>query len=217
MPEQELSQDPARIHANAELATEQAPADHCTPSLRLRGARRTTTLRDDDHLDSTASPNHENGLTPDEQMWVRCLGVQMKGIRIRPEKEGLRAALFDLEADVMDVVWSNGWEQFGVPDVHQALARSRSIAYTTVMTTVARLHDKGLLKRFKDGRRYTYSPCFNRVEFSEAMARELLGSLTEVGHQQALALLVDQVADSDAEELDRLEALIKKRKRELGR
>jgi len=37
-----------------------------------------------------------------------------------------------------------------------------------------------------------------------------------LGHEQAIALLVDQVADSDAEELGKLEALIRKRKKELG-
>ena len=67
----------------------------------------------------------------------------MKGIRFRPEKEGLRAALFDLEADIMEVVWTKGWKEFAVADVHRELERERDIAYTTVMTTVGRLHGKG--------------------------------------------------------------------------
>jgi predicted transcriptional regulator len=140
----------------------------------------------------------------------------MKGIRFRPEQAGLRAALFDLEADIMDVVWSKGWQDFSVADVQRELEREREIAYTTVMTTVTRLHDKGLLERERDGKRYVYRPVMSRDKFTETMARELLGSLSGLGHEQALALLVDQVADSDAKELRRLEALIAKRKRELG-
>lgn len=140
----------------------------------------------------------------------------MKGIRFRPEQEGLRAALFDLEADIMEVVWSKGWKEFAVADVQREMERERDIAYTTVMTTVGRLHEKGLLGRARDGRRYVYRPRMTRDEFTELMARELLGSLTGLGHKQALALLVDQVADSDAEELQKLEALIRKRKKELG-
>lgn len=139
----------------------------------------------------------------------------MKGIRFRPEKEGLRAALFDLEADIMEVVWSKGWREFAVADVQRELERKRDIAYTTVMTTVGRLHEKGLLDRVRDGRRYVYRPRMTRDGFAESMARELLGSLSGLGHQQALSLLVDQVADSDADELRKLEALIKKRKKEL--
>ena len=48
------------------------------------------------------------------------------------------------------------------------------------------------------------------------LARELLGSLSGLGHEQALSLLVDQVADSDADELRKLEALIRKRKKDLA-
>ncbi len=141
----------------------------------------------------------------------------MKGIRFRPEKQGLRAALFDLEADIMEVVWSQSWASFAVADVQRALERDREIAYTTVMTTVGRLYDKGLLDRTRDGRRYVYQPRMSREEFTESMARELLGSLSGLGHDQALALLVDQVADSDADELAKLEALIQRRREELGK
>jgi len=48
----------------------------------------------------------------------------MKGIRFRPEQEGLRTALFDLEADIMEVVWSHGWREFAVGDVQRALSAS---------------------------------------------------------------------------------------------
>lgn len=139
----------------------------------------------------------------------------MKGIRFRPEQEGLRAALFDLEADIMEVVWSKGWTDFAVADVQRELERTREIAYTTVMTTVSRLHEKELLERVRDGKRYIYRPAMSREQFSESMARELLGSLSGLGQEQAMALLVDQVAESDADELKKLEALIRKRKQEL--
>lgn len=139
----------------------------------------------------------------------------MKGIRFRPDQQGLRAALFDLESDIMEVVWSRGYREFAVADVQRELERDRDIAYTTVMTTVARLFDKGLLARRRDGKRYVYAPKMTRDEFTEAMARELLASLTGLGHTRALSLLVDQLAASDAEELGELEALIRKRRKAL--
>lgn len=139
----------------------------------------------------------------------------MKGIRFRPEQRGLRAALFDLEADIMEVVWSRSWPMFTVAQVQRALEEEREIAYTTVMTTVSRLHEKGLLDRIRDGRRYIYRPRMTREAFTDSMVRELLSSLTPRSQRHALALLVNQVADSDAKELEQLEALIRKRKREL--
>ena len=139
----------------------------------------------------------------------------LKGIRFRPEQRGLRAALFDLEADIMEVVWARSVREFAVADVQRELARHREIAYTTVMTTVGRLHEKGLLVRTRDGKRYLYAPAMTREEFTESMTRELLDSLSGIDPRQALALLVDQVADGDAAELDHLETLIRQRKRAL--
>ena len=137
----------------------------------------------------------------------------MKGIRIRPEQNGLRTSLFDLEAEIMEVVWCSDWVNFSVADVHKALEKTRDIAYTTVMTTVSRLFDKELLSRKKDGRRYLYTATMDRKEFIEAMTREVLGRLPPVGMNTAVAMLVEQVAEADDAQLDHLEALIRQRRR----
>ncbi len=136
----------------------------------------------------------------------------MKGIRIRPEQDGLRTSLFDLEAEIMEIVWEHNWDEFAVADVHTVLEAQREIAYTTVMTTISRLYDKELLTRRKQGRRYVYTPTLTREGFIETMTREVLGSLPPVGHQTAVALLVEHVAEADDAELDHLEALIRQRR-----
>ena len=141
----------------------------------------------------------------------------MKGIRIRPEHEGLRASLFDLEADIMELVWSEGWSDFSVAAVHERLEREREIAYTTVLTTISRLHDKGLLARKRDGKRYLYRPVMGRDEFLRTLARNVLGSLLDAGAEGAEALLLERLASADAAGLDRLEALIRARRKELER
>ncbi|MFT4705865.1 MAG: putative transcriptional regulator [Bradymonadia bacterium] len=133
----------------------------------------------------------------------------MKGIRIRPEHQGIRSSLFDLEAEIMEIVWLEGWVEFAVGQVHEVLEAQRDIAYTTVMTTVSRLFDKELLSRKKDGRRYVYQPKMSRTEFIEALTREVLSSLPPVGQDTAVAMLVERVAEADDAELDRLEALIR--------
>jgi len=141
--------------------------------------------------------------------------VKVKGIRIRPEHAGIRSSLFDLEADIMQVVWREGWMGFAVSEVHERLEAERDIAYTTVMTTVSRLFDKGLLERRREGRRYLYTPVMGQDEFLRAMARDVLGSLLDATADGAEALLTEQVADADADELDRLEAMIRARRKEL--
>lgn len=142
--------------------------------------------------------------------------MKVKGIRIRPEHAGIRSSLFDLEADIMQVVWREGWTHFSVSEVHERLEAERDIAYTTVMTTVSRLFDKGLLERQRDGRRYLYTPVMGQDEFLRAMARDVLGSLLDATADGAEALLTEQVADANADELDRLEAMIRARRKELA-
>ncbi len=133
--------------------------------------------------------------------------------RLRPGKKGLELRLHDLEAAIMDVVWGRKLSSFAVGDVLAILEKQRDIAYTTVMTTVTRLYEKGLLDRERDGKRYLYSPKLTREEFMESTAREVLEEA--VGGHQAMAMLAEKVSEASAGELDDLEALIQKRREEL--
>ena len=133
--------------------------------------------------------------------------------RVRSGKKGLELRLHELEAAIMDIVWTKRLSGFAMSEVVAVLEKQRDIAYTTVMTTLARLHEKGLLARERDGKRYLYTPKVSREEFLESTAREVLDGA--VGEHQALAMLVEKVSESSATELDELEALIHQRRREL--
>ena len=91
-------------------------------------------------------------------------------------------------------------------------------AYTTVMTTLNRLYQKGLLDRVAEGRAYRYTPRYSYEELQRATAfnsiRELLGS----GNTSSLALsyLVEALSDHDAKLLDDLQGLVELKRRELG-
>jgi predicted transcriptional regulator len=126
---------------------------------------------------------------------------------------GVALRLHDLEAAVMEVVWTKRLSAFAVSDVVAVLEKRRDIAYTTVMTTLGRLHDKGLLTREREGKRYLYTAKLSRAAFLESTAREVLDGA--VGGPGALALLVEKVSEASTSELDALEALIQQRRREL--
>ena len=133
-------------------------------------------------------------------------------IRLRPEKEGTQVALFDLEADIMDVVWAHQWASFCVQDVLDVLLKEREIAYTTVMTTVKRLFDKGVLDRKKEGRRHLYAPVMDRETFHARMAVEVMRSLPAVGQEAAMSMLIEEMVDPES--LKRLERLLALKKRQ---
>ncbi len=137
----------------------------------------------------------------------------MKGIRVRTDKHGIRAWLFDLEADVMEIAWAE--PKVSVSGVHEELESSRVIAYTTVMTTMVRLRDKKLLVRERDGKRYLYRAAMTRDEFLQQMADEVLDSLAEAGFDNVASLLVGRLETTNDEELDRLDKLIRRRREEL--
>lgn len=135
--------------------------------------------------------------------------------RVRAGKKGIELRLHELEAAIMDVVWRKDLREFAVSEVLGVLEKQRDIAYTTVMTTLGRLHDKGVLTRIRDGKRYRYSSKLTREQFLEATARDVLDRA--VGGRQALVMLAEKLSEASSAELDDLEALIRRRRRELGK
>ncbi|MCA9629814.1 MAG: BlaI/MecI/CopY family transcriptional regulator, partial [Myxococcales bacterium] len=96
----------------------------------------------------------------------------LQGARLRLEdaRVGVELRLHELESAVMEVVWSSD-RPLAVADVQRVLERARDIAYTTVMTTLVRLHEKGLLERERDGRRFLYRARLSRDELLRQTAR----------------------------------------------
>src|SRR5437867_1029116 len=84
-----------------------------------------------------------------------------------------RLPMGELEASVMDVLWTRGgWLTPG--EVHDVLEARRPIAYTTVMTILVRLWQKGRLERQRDGRAFAYRPFQSREENAAARMGEVL-------------------------------------------
>lgn len=131
----------------------------------------------------------------------------------RPDAQGLRKALGDLEADIMGIMWRKG--KACVRDVCGSLEKEREIAYTTVMTVMSRLADKGLLGKEKEGKSYLYYPLVSKKEFNRSFVSSLLGGLGHELSASALAFFVDNLASEDEETLAELERLIhEKRKKD---
>lgn len=104
------------------------------------------------------------------------------------------------ELEVMDIVWRKG--RVTVQDVVDAL--ERSLAYTTVMTTLKILEEKRrVVKRIKQGRAYVYEPVVTREQVGRSMAGELTQRLFH-GSVKSLVLGMieaESMSQSDIEEL----------------
>lgn len=107
----------------------------------------------------------------------------------------------ELEAAVMDVLWDRGgWQTPG--EVHEALSAERKLAYTTVMTILVRLWQKGRVERQRDGRAFAYRPLQSREEHAATrMAAVLTGAKDR---PLALSHFVDDLSPADRAQLRRM-------------
>jgi predicted transcriptional regulator len=131
----------------------------------------------------------------------------------RRKTSGLASVFGTLELRVLEVLWQRGTEA-SVRDVLQEFPQS---AYTTVMTTMERLHRKGALLRRKGGRAFLYRP----AETREALESSLVASaieplLTGASAQPILSCFVEEVSRRDERLLDELERLVQLKRRQNG-
>ena len=76
------------------------------------------------------------------------------------------------ELAIMKVVWRR--EKSTVRDVYEALRETRQVAYTTVMTMMKILEEKGYLKKTSVDRAHLYKPARPRQQVVGAMVRDFL-------------------------------------------
>jgi predicted transcriptional regulator len=76
------------------------------------------------------------------------------------------------ELAIMKVVWRKG--DVTVRDVHDALSEHRAIAYTTVMTLMRILQEKGYLTRATTEKAHVYRAAKPRQQVVGAMVRDFL-------------------------------------------
>ena len=89
------------------------------------------------------------------------------------------------ELAVMKVVWR--LDKATVRDVYEALRDARPVAYTTVMTMMRILEDKGYLKKILVDRAHVYRPAQRRQQVVGAMLRDFLDRVFD-GAPDALLL-----------------------------
>jgi len=129
----------------------------------------------------------------------------------RPSGKGLRTVLGDLESDVMEVAWARS--EVSVRDVQRRLEAKRPIAYTTVMTTLARLARKGLLSRRKVEGAYLYTPAASRDQLATRVAESVIDGLLDGFGPAAMSRLLDRAQREDPERIEALARLIGERRK----
>jgi predicted transcriptional regulator len=132
------------------------------------------------------------------------------------EGKKLEAFLGPLEASIIQTIWCSKKRPITVREVLEVLKKRKTIAYTTVMNTMDRLYEKGLLDRKiekgKGGVFYVYWPKLEESKFTEAAVSDVLSSLLENFGDLVTTCLIEKAANK--QELEALKERLEKTMKE---
>jgi BlaI family penicillinase repressor len=111
------------------------------------------------------------------------------------------------ELAIMKVIWR--LDKATVRDVYEALRKKRAVAYTTVMTMMKILEEKGYLKKTQIERAHVYRPARPRQQVVGAMVREFVDRVFD-GAAGGLLLHLARDGRLSKEERQRIKELIEK-------
>jgi BlaI family penicillinase repressor len=111
--------------------------------------------------------------------------------------------LTEQELEIMKVVWK--LETATVRQVYETLLERRRIAYTTVMTMMNILEQKGYLKKEQGERAFVYQPAQPQKQVIRSMVREFVNRVFNGSAEPLLVHLVEDrcLTESDLEEIRR--------------
>ena len=108
------------------------------------------------------------------------------------------------ELEIMKVVWRSGTST--VRDVYETLLKDRRIAYTTVMTMMNILEQKGYLKKSQKDRAFTYQATRPQQQVIRGMVREFVDRVFNGSAEPLLLHLLEdrRVSDQDFDDIRRM-------------
>lgn len=109
------------------------------------------------------------------------------------------------ELEILQVLWQDGTRS--VREVHERLAETEAISFTTVQTMLQVMFDKGLTQRELQGRSYVYRAATSQEEAQRTLLADLLDRAFG-GSAKALVSRALDVRRATPEELDELRALL---------
>ena len=133
-------------------------------------------------------------------------------MHFRRKSPGLASVFGALELRVLEALWRRG-----TGTVRDLCDDFPTAAYTTLMTTMERLHKKGVLHRQKSDRAFVYQPVSTRVELESGLiTRAIQPLLSSDSARPVLSCFVDEVSRQDERLLDELERLVQQKRRQQG-
>ena len=112
----------------------------------------------------------------------------------------------ELEQHVMNIVWST--QECSVRDVLTILKRNKPIAYTTILTILQRLYDKGLVIKKKEGKAFLYKAKISKEAYSRSLAQGFLKKFIHSFGDVGIASFAESIDSLSKKEKDHLLELL---------
>ena len=112
--------------------------------------------------------------------------------------------LTEQELELMKLVWE--LSEPTVRDVYEAMRLQRKVAYTTVMTMLNVLVEKGRLEKVQGERAFLYLPTEPREKTMRSMVREFVGRVFDGSARPLLVQLVEdrKLTEKDLDEIRKM-------------
>jgi BlaI family transcriptional regulator, penicillinase repressor len=109
------------------------------------------------------------------------------------------------ELELMKIVWRHD-DGVTVRDVYEELRTRRPVAYTTVMTSLKTLEQKGHLKATQQDRAYIYRPARPKHQVIKEMVRDFVNRVFNGAGQPLVVHMLedDQISESELREITRM-------------
>lgn len=111
----------------------------------------------------------------------------------------------------MRVLWNLG--RGTVSDIKDALHGNEPLAYSTVLTTMRIMEEKGFVRHDKEGRAFVYEPLVDGVEAKQTALKHVMGRFFNDSPEMLVANLLEE-GDVSAESLTAIRALLERVDRE---
>jgi BlaI family transcriptional regulator, penicillinase repressor len=111
------------------------------------------------------------------------------------------------ELEILNILWQK--DVATVREVHEHMASTKDVGYTTTLKLMQIMHEKGLVKRDESMRTHIYQPAVNREKTQKHLLNKMIDSLFGGSSTQlVLQALGSEEQKLSAEELDQIQNLI---------
>jgi predicted transcriptional regulator len=111
------------------------------------------------------------------------------------------------ELEILNILWQNNTST--VRDVHEGLAKTKDVGYTTTLKLMQIMHEKGLVKRDESMRTHIYQPAVNKENTQKHLLDKMIDSLFGGSSTQlVLQALGSGEQKVSVEELEQIQTLL---------